>query len=128
MLHYSNYSCRLSLANDSDSILERMICMLPEDSNAPWHSIKDAYHANLWDINPSIKIAGIGQEYGEEGTVIIDGCFAANIRWKWFEQVAYTQLFSWRRYIATGSLYSSGYVFWTAVGLVGSFQGPGRFI
>ncbi|EKG21680.1 hypothetical protein MPH_00990 [Macrophomina phaseolina MS6] len=43
---------RLSLANDSDALLERLLCMLPVRPSAPWHEIKDAWGARLWDIEP----------------------------------------------------------------------------
>ena len=38
---------RLSLANDSDMLLERLICMLPKDQNASWLAMNDAWNANL---------------------------------------------------------------------------------
>lgn len=47
---------RLSLANDSDQLLERTLCMLPPDPDAPWYEIQDAYGANLWDIKPNCEI------------------------------------------------------------------------
>lgn len=38
----------------------------------------DAYHAKLWDILPQdVGIAGVG----EDDSIIIDGCRAANVRW-----------------------------------------------
>lgn len=54
---------RLSLANDSDQIVERLTCMLPQ---APAESDKnkeflldDRYGSNLWDIEPLCQVAGV---------------------------------------------------------------------
>ncbi|KAF2467698.1 uncharacterized protein BDR25DRAFT_395176 [Lindgomyces ingoldianus] len=41
---------RLSLANGSDRLLERLICMMPKSPSQPWHSIDDAYSAKLWSL------------------------------------------------------------------------------
>ncbi|KAL8938798.1 MAG: hypothetical protein Q9216_003698 [Gyalolechia sp. 2 TL-2023] len=60
---------RLSLANDSNKLLERMICLLPNSLAANWWSLEDFWTATLWDIEPKIQICGIAE--GE--TAIIDG-------------------------------------------------------
>lgn len=49
---------RLSLANDSDQLLERLVCTLPKTPGQHWSSMDDAWNANLWDIYPSCQIAG----------------------------------------------------------------------
>jgi hypothetical protein len=102
---------RLSLANDSDRLLERLICTLPASPAQPWFSMDDAYGSKLWDIEPSIQISGIGHD----DTVIIDGAFAAGIRWKGFQEVAYAKRISWKRYLAAKLLQSSGLLFWIAL-------------
>lgn len=33
---------------------------MPAERNQPWHKVKDAYGAQLWDIEPSVQVAGIG--------------------------------------------------------------------
>ncbi|KAI9659014.1 MAG: hypothetical protein M1821_001974 [Bathelium mastoideum] len=76
---------RLSLANDSDNLLERLLCMLPVHPDAPWHEIKDAWGARLWDIEPRCQIAGIV----DDQTVTLDGAFGATIQWDSTEQVAF---------------------------------------
>lgn len=38
---------RLSLANDSDMLLERLICTLPKSTDQPWSSMDDAWNVNL---------------------------------------------------------------------------------
>lgn len=74
---------RLSLANDSNMLLERLICLHPKTTSEPWHSLHDHWGASLWDIYPKVQICGIG----ENDSVILDGARAANIRWKSFERV-----------------------------------------
>jgi hypothetical protein len=76
---------RLSLVNDSDSLLERLLCMMPVHRDAPWHEIKDAWGARLWDIEPRCQIAGIV----DDQTVTLDGAFGATIQWDSMEQVAF---------------------------------------
>lgn len=76
---------RLSMANDSDRFTERMISMLPQNINesACWYSDNDIFDARLWDIEPTIQVAGIT----ETGSLIFDGCRAACIRWKNFPNI-----------------------------------------
>lgn len=76
---------RLSLANDSDALLERLICMQPVRPDAPWHEIKDAWGARLWDIEPRCQIAGIV----DDETVTLDNAFGATIQWDAMEQVPF---------------------------------------
>ncbi|OCL00677.1 uncharacterized protein K441DRAFT_531540, partial [Cenococcum geophilum 1.58] len=103
---------RLSLANNSDQLLERVICVLPKDPNQPWYNMDDAYHAKLWDILPEmISISGIGHD----DTIILDGCRAANVRWKSFSPVLVINIFSWKRWVSTKLIHTGGYVFWIAV-------------
>ncbi|KAL9599896.1 MAG: hypothetical protein Q9219_003529 [cf. Caloplaca sp. 3 TL-2023] len=74
---------RLSLANDSNMLLERLICLLPQSPYAPWYSFHDHWGASLWDIYPRTQVCGIGHN----DTVILDGARAATIRWKSFKKV-----------------------------------------
>ncbi|KAK0719313.1 hypothetical protein B0H67DRAFT_150126 [Lasiosphaeris hirsuta] len=94
---------RLSLANDSDSLLERSICTLPAHPNQPWYDMTDAYDAQLWDIEPSCQVAAICGELagGDPNTVVVDGARGASIRWKSFYFVAYSTNLSWKRWFAT---------------------------
>ncbi|KAK7542641.1 uncharacterized protein J3D65DRAFT_664993 [Phyllosticta citribraziliensis] len=68
---------RLSLSNDSDRLLERMVCMLPPNPDAEWFHIRDKWSARLWDIEP---IAQVG-EILEDETVSLDGAYGATIEW-----------------------------------------------
>jgi hypothetical protein len=76
---------RLSLANDSDRLLERLICMQPTRRNAPWHTITDAWGVRLWDIEPRCQVAGIV----DDQTVTLDGAVGATIQWDKMDQVAF---------------------------------------
>lgn len=104
---------RLSLANDSDCLLERLICMLPKDMSKDWIRAEDAWDINLWDskeprlkidvcalivktVYPKCQVAGVG----DKDTVILDGCRAASIKWDKFEPVAVKRRDSWRRIFA----------------------------
>lgn len=114
---------RLSLANDSDRLLERLIATLPMHQSQPWYSMKDEYGVKLWDIEPSVGIAGIGQD----DTVIIDGARGAAVRWKGFKRVAYARKFSFKRWAALWLLRISGVLWLVGVGLLfkgGSSPGP----
>ncbi|KAL8725741.1 MAG: hypothetical protein Q9181_006300 [Wetmoreana brouardii] len=87
---------RLSLANDSNLLLERLICLLPESPYAPWYALQDHWDATLWDIYPRTQVCGIG----DHDTVILDGARAANIRWKSFKKVILRGNDTWKRIFA----------------------------
>ncbi|KAJ3577586.1 hypothetical protein NPX13_g2982 [Xylaria arbuscula] len=76
---------RLSLANDSDELLERLICMQPIHLDAPWYKIRDAWGARLWDIEPQCQVAGIV----DDQTITLDGAYGATIQWDSMEPVAF---------------------------------------
>jgi hypothetical protein len=86
---------RLSMANDSDRIAERMVSLLPVTITQTecWYADDDVYSANLWDIVPEIQVAGIT----EKGALVLDGCKAACIRWKDFPGVSIDKPESVRR-------------------------------
>ncbi|KAF2633545.1 hypothetical protein BU25DRAFT_427050 [Macroventuria anomochaeta] len=116
---------RLSMANGSDQLLERLICVLPRTPNQPWHSLDDAFGSKLWEILPEgVEISGIGQD----DSVILDGCRAANVRWKSFTPVANTRRPSWKRYIAEKLLRLGGVTFLIGIVLVAipNPAGPGQ--
>jgi hypothetical protein len=99
---------RLSMANDTDRIAERMVAVLPAQipDRACWYSDEDVYGAKLWDIEPVVQTAGITLT----GAIVLDGCRAAVIRWKDFPRVAFTTKPGFRRWMAdkfvTGWLYN----------------------
>ncbi|KAL8832585.1 MAG: hypothetical protein Q9170_004829 [Blastenia crenularia] len=102
---------RLSLANDSNMLLERLICLLPQSPYAPWYSFHDHWDASLWDIYPRTQVCGIGHN----DTVILDGARAATIRWKSFKKVLIRGNDTLKRRLARIALSMGGVLFFTAV-------------
>lgn len=98
---------RLSLLNDNDRLLERLICLQPDLHNRqPWYSLYDAYHASLWDIEPCTQVAGIvnaqpapdpgSQAPSDQPTaldetqiIVLDGAVGAFIQWEKLRPVAF---------------------------------------
>ena len=113
---------RLSLANESNQLMERLACILPQTYDQPWYDMSDQWSISLSDIYPSIQVCGIG---AGGDTVIIDGAHAASIRWKAFATVACLTKDSWKRFFIRYLFRSSGYLFFLAVVLlaISSSQG-----
>lgn len=107
---------RLSLANDSDRLLERYICTLPVKNDQAWHDMTDAYQSSMWDIDPYCQIAGVAND----DTVIIDGAWGMSIRWKSFYPVYWSSGPSWKRFFATLLLEWNGFIFIISCSLMGS--------
>jgi hypothetical protein len=86
--------------------------------------MEDAWNANLWDILPQdVGIAGVG----EDDSIILDGCRAANVRWKSFTPVAHVRRDSWKRWLAKKLLRLGGVVFLVAIIFL-AIPGPTLFI
>jgi hypothetical protein len=84
---------KLSLLNDADRLLERLICFLPPARGQPWYIIEDYWKVKLWDIFPTCQIAGIAADQ----TVILDGAFGASIVWDHIPRVAFLKRYIlWR--------------------------------
>ena len=111
---------RLSLMNDSDLLLERLICTMPKNPNQPWYNMDDAYGSSLWDIYPTCQacichnligllatnisqVAGVGHD----DSVIIDGAYGTSICWKAFHRIWAERRMSWRRWLAWKFLHTS---------------------
>lgn len=112
---------RLSLANDNDLLLERLICLLPSTLSQPWYEMGDQWGVSLWDIIPTTQVCGIA----DKDTVIIDGAHAAAIRWKAFAHVASIVQDSWRRFFFRYAFRSTSYLFFLGIILLSrgvSFQ------
>ena len=112
---------RLSLANDNDLLLERLICVLPKTLHQPWYEMEDQWGVSLWDIAPTTQVCGIA----DEDTVIIDGAYAAPIRWKAFATVANLTKDSWRRFFFRYLFRSTSYFFIVGISLVSSGAATG---
>lgn len=67
---------RLSLANDSDMLLERLIFTLPKSPEQHWSQMDDAWDVKLWDIYPTCQVAGVGND----DTVIIVRIYSLDLR------------------------------------------------
>ena len=80
---------RLSLANDSDHLIERLFAMFPLRTPTIQDIFKicadkDQYQTHLWDIQPNCQIVGIGDE---PNTIILNDCKAVTIRWRQFPRI-----------------------------------------
>ncbi|KAG1730190.1 hypothetical protein EDB19DRAFT_1929477 [Suillus lakei] len=107
---------RLSMANDNDRIVERMVSMLPQTitEEACWYADRDIYDANLWDVVPELQVAGVTAN----GALVLDGCRAASIRWKDFPEVAFATTDSLRRTIVGFIPYLSWPILIIGIGIV----------
>ncbi|KAJ5511902.1 hypothetical protein N7453_004005 [Penicillium expansum] len=75
---------RLSVSNDSDQLLERLICLLPKSTEQKWYVIDDIWDRNLWDVDPFCQVVGVCPG----NSVVLGGAFGASIRWKSFKSVS----------------------------------------
>lgn len=112
-----------SLANDSDRIVERMMCMLLDTEANDYKSnrkfvVKDKLGANLWDIEPLCQVAGVC----EGSAVILGGCRGATIRWKNIPKIAYVKRKSYQRIAATAALRSGSFVLIIGITLAAARQ------
>lgn len=107
---------RLSLGNDNDRIVERMVSLYPDpnpnrspdinnpnptrDIINPFNTLAEAdlFHTHLWDISPSCDVVGVAHE---NNTVLLDSCRAMHIRWKGFPRPVVARDIGFRRMIAT---------------------------
>jgi len=107
---------RLSLANDSDRLVERMVCMFPNPNQQQENLFlalveRDQFQTHLWDVEPLCQVAGVG----EDREVILDSCRGVSIRWKAFPQMKYKRSAGFRKFVAEIVLRSGAY--WSALGL-----------
>lgn len=105
---------RLSLANDSDRLLERLICVQPARDDQPWFITDDIYRCNLWDIEPTCQIAAIC----DNDTVVLDGCFGAAIKWETFLAPWHERKRTWKRMFADLFIRSFTILFLIAIFLI----------
>lgn len=130
---------RLSLVNDSNHLLERLLCLWPsygENEQNPEAKAKyavassdtllrniadrDQYAVHLWDIDPMCDVVGIGNDKFTP-TVITDRCRGIPIRWKGFPRMRYAQdLTSFRATLAQTVVFAGVWFFVTGFGLFSS--------
>lgn len=119
---------RLSLANDSDQIVERMACMdgIRMTGKPAWFNLEDDLGANLWDIQPLCQVAGVCHD----GSLILDGAHAISIRWKDIPRIYSLRRRSWKKLSADWALAFGPILFVVGCALVaqgGSVGGLGAF-
>lgn len=128
---------RLSLVNDSDNLLERLVCLWPshpttrqlEDAARCDNKVassgmilrniadRDQYSVHLWDVEPTCNVVGIGEEQYTP-TVILDRCRGIPIRWKNFPRVKYVKdLNGFRATISQQVVYVGAWFLLTGFGL-----------
>lgn len=103
---------RLSLGNDSDRIIERMISVLPDrtasgicapdrefDNSDLFRGLlyPDQFRTRVHDITPTCDVVGVAHE---DDTVIIDNCRAIHIRWKNFPRAQVQRHHGMRKVLA----------------------------
>ena len=113
---------RLSLANANNLLLERLICILPSTPSQPWYEMEDQWGVSLWDVIPSTQVCGIA----DQDTVIIDGGYAAAIRWKAFAHVANLTQDGWRRFFFRYAFRSTSYMFIVGISLLSNGVASGN--
>lgn len=112
-LQFANAIARISLANNSERILERLLCTLPKHGS-DWRDISDVYESSLWDIEPYCQVAGIcgnksdNPQDADTVAIILDGAFAASIQWKSFYPIKYLTGFSWKRWFSVQLMENNG--------------------
>ena len=120
---------RLSLANDSDRLMERMICLLPTSTFGEqtrndeeyrrhyWTNMTDTWNCHLWDIEPHVQVAGVA----ENDTVILDGAHGATVTWDSFQKVPVVTKATWSRALGRSSVRATP--MWFLLGVVLLFIG-----
>ncbi|TVY62334.1 hypothetical protein LSUE1_G009476, partial [Lachnellula suecica] len=92
---------RLSLANDSDRLIERMTCLFPDPHIPGPFFLKlarpDLYLTHLWDIEPLCQVVGVADE---DNTVLLDNCRAMHIRWKNFPRMNVVRHYGMKKLLA----------------------------
>ena len=119
---------RLSLANDSDRIVERMACMdqIRAPGSPAWFTFSDDLGANLWDIEPLCQVAGVCHD----GSIILDGCHGISIRWKEIPRIYFVNRATWKKAWAGFGLRSGPFWFLLGIsfaGIGGPYRGIGAF-
>ncbi|KAI8625764.1 hypothetical protein F5Y19DRAFT_466937 [Xylariaceae sp. FL1651] len=95
---------QLSLGNDSDRIIERMVSLYPVnhsgDSFNPFYTLakEDQFCTHLWNVQPTCDVVGVAYE---DNTILLDSCRVMHIRWKGFPRIAVVRDYGLGRLLAT---------------------------
>jgi hypothetical protein len=68
---------RLTLATEGTSVLERLMCLAPLNSDTPWFDTSDRWGAKARDIHPSSRVV----EVADDDALVVDGLVGATIQW-----------------------------------------------
>lgn len=130
---------RLSLVNDSDQLIERLLCLWPYPARQSLSSRgeqrqhfanstellrniadQDQYATHLWDIKPLCDVVGIS-DVEDTPTVIIDRCRGIPIRWKSFPRLKHVKdLSGFRATMSQYIVYFGTWFFVTGFSLFGT--------
>jgi hypothetical protein len=110
---------RLSLANDNDRVIERMVCLFPDTRDTTRSAFEklaqaDLYQTHLWDIEPLCQVVGVGDE---DNTVLLDDCRAMHIRWKNFPRMSVKRHRGMKKILAELFVRSGAWWFLTGINL-----------
>lgn len=112
---------RLSLANDSDRLIERMVCLYPDPHEISDRTLfeklakVDEFSTHLWDIEPLCQMVGVADE---DNTVILDNCRAMHIRWKNFPQMVVKRHVGFKKLMAELFVRSGAWWFMMGINLL----------
>lgn len=95
---------RLSLANDSNRLLERTLCMLPLRRDAPWTEIRDAWGAELHEVEPKCQIAEVMRDDMGNDIIVIEGAYGATIHWDCLDPIQFSKEISLVNKVAARAL------------------------
>ncbi|KAK0118596.1 hypothetical protein ONS95_007481 [Cadophora gregata] len=133
---------RLSLSNDSDRLIERMVCLFPDPHHqfqvpstspspspsqpqsptkrSPFELLArpDLYHTHLWDITPLCQIVGVADE---DNTILLDNCKALHIRWKNFPRMKVVRDYGLKKLVARLFVHAGAWWFLLAFALTVAF-------
>jgi hypothetical protein len=99
--------------------MERLICLLPKETEMNWEEMTDQFKSSLWDIYPDTQVCGVG----ENDTVIVDGAQGAAIQWSRFSQLQTFRRSSFKRRMFAFLALISPLIFLIAL-LIASFLPP----
>lgn len=70
---------QLCVENDTQQILESMLCLRPKDPHASWHALDDIWGARVWDVKPDLQMSSVN--FNSKSTIEMGGSPAALIDW-----------------------------------------------
>ncbi|MCJ1451119.1 hypothetical protein MMC28_001454 [Mycoblastus sanguinarius] len=108
---------RVCLSNDSDRLLERIVCVQPSKDKgySGWLTINDSFGVNLWDIEPRCQVVGICNDEA----IIIDGCHGISIDWESIPRIQFeTKMTTIQKLILSIIWSSSGWMYFSLSSII----------